>query len=65
MIAEATGLSFAACSRIRLWRRFTNYNVGVHCTPSRSAIMTAQHPVCSGTTFVRFPGQGESGLVPR
>lgn len=44
--------------------RFTNYNVEVQCTPSRSAIMTGRHPVRSGTTSVPFPGQGESGLVP-
>ena len=44
--------------------RFTNYNVEVQCTPTRSAIMTGRHPVRSGTTSVPFPGQGESGLVP-
>jgi len=34
--------------------RFTNYNVEVQCTPSRSAIMTGRHPVRSGTFKVTW-----------
>ncbi|OSP54241.1 hypothetical protein BV911_13845 [Pseudoruegeria sp. SK021] len=44
--------------------RFTNYNVEVQCTPSRSAIMTGRHPVRSGTYSVLPPPGGASGMVP-
>src|SRR5258708_7692999 len=44
--------------------RFTNYNVEVQCTPSRSAILTGRHPVRSGTLRVPYPGEGLSGLAP-
>jgi arylsulfatase A-like enzyme len=44
--------------------RFTNYNVEVQCTPTRSAIMTGRHPVRSGTLRVPYPGEGASGLAP-
>ena len=44
--------------------RFTNYNVEVQCTPSRSAIHTGRHPVRSGTYTVPFPGLGEAGMAP-
>lgn len=44
--------------------RFSNYNVEVQCTPSRSAIHTGRHPVRSGTYKVPFPGQGKAGLAP-
>ncbi len=32
--------------------RLTNFNVEPQCTPSRSALMTARHPIRSGTTKV-------------
>lgn len=44
--------------------RFTNYNVEVQCTPTRSAIHTGRHPVRSGTYVVPWPGQGKAGLSP-
>lgn len=44
--------------------RFTNYNVEVQCTPTRSAIHTGRHPVRSGTYSVPWPGQGKAGLSP-
>lgn len=45
--------------------RFTNYNVEVQCTPSRSAIMTGRHPVRSGTYNVLPPKNGGPvGLNP-
>ncbi|MCQ0091859.1 arylsulfatase [Roseovarius sp. M141] len=44
--------------------RFTNYNVEVQCTPSRSAIMTGRHPVRSGTYSVLPPPGGQDGLTP-
>jgi arylsulfatase len=44
--------------------RFTNYNVEVQCTPSRSAIMTGRHPVRSGTYSVLPPPGGADGMVP-
>ena len=45
--------------------RFTNYNVEVQCTPSRSAIMTGRHPVRSGTYNVLPPRDGgPAGLNP-
>jgi len=44
--------------------RFTNYNVEVQCTPSRSAILTGRHPVRSGTFRVSYPGEGLSGMAP-
>lgn len=44
--------------------RFTNYNVEVQCTPSRSAIMTGRHPVRSGTFSVLPPPGGQDGMVP-
>ncbi len=45
--------------------RFTNYNVEVQCTPSRSAIMTGRHPVRSGTYNVLPPADGgPAGLNP-
>lgn len=45
--------------------RFTNYNVEVQCTPSRSAIMTGRHPVRSGTYNVLPPADGgPAGMNP-
>ena len=44
--------------------RFTNYNVEVQCTPSRSAIMTGRHPVRSGTYSVLPPPGGKDGMTP-
>lgn len=45
--------------------RFTNYNVEVQCTPSRSAIMTGRHPVRSGTSSVLPPANGgPAGMTP-
>ena len=45
--------------------RFTNYNVEVQCTPSRSAIMTGRHPVRSGTyNVLPPPSGGPAGLNP-
>ena len=32
--------------------RFLNFNVEPQCTPSRSALITGQHPIRSGTTKV-------------
>lgn len=42
--------------------RFTNFNVEVECTPSRSALMTGRLPVRSGTG--RFAGPGLPGGLP-
>ncbi|MEQ8655017.1 MAG: arylsulfatase [Kiloniellales bacterium] len=45
--------------------RFTNYNVEVQCTPSRSAIMTGRHPVRSGTyNVLPPPSGGPAGMTP-
>ena len=45
--------------------RFTNYNVEVQCTPTRSAIMTGRHPVRSGTYNVLPPADGgPAGMNP-
>src|SRR5580700_3012987 len=41
--------------------RFTNYNVEVQCTPSRSAVLTGRHPVRSGTLRVPYPERGYPG----
>ena len=43
--------------------RFTNFNVEVECTPSRSALMTGRMPVRSGTGRVGSPGL-PGGLAP-
>jgi arylsulfatase len=43
--------------------RFTNFNVEVECTPSRSAIMTGRMPVRSGTWRAATPGI-PGGLAP-
>lgn len=43
--------------------RFTNFNVEVECTPSRSALMTGRLPVRSGTWRVGTPGL-PGGLPP-
>lgn len=43
--------------------RFTNFNVEVECTPSRSALMTGRLPVRSGTGRVPAPGL-PNGLAP-
>jgi len=43
--------------------RFTNFNVEVECTPSRSALMTGRMPVRSGTWRATVPGL-PGGLAP-
>jgi arylsulfatase len=43
--------------------RFTNFNVEVECTPSRSALMTGRMPVRSGTWRAASPGL-PGGLAP-
>jgi arylsulfatase len=43
--------------------RFTNFNVEVECTPSRSALMTGRLPVRSGTWRAATPGL-PGGLAP-
>jgi len=43
--------------------RFTNFNVEVECTPSRSALMTGRMPVRSGTGRATPPGL-PGGLAP-
>ncbi len=43
--------------------RFTNFNVEVECTPSRSALMTGRLPVRSGTWRAGTPGLA-GGLAP-
>ncbi len=43
--------------------RFTNFNVEVECTPSRSALMTGRLPVRSGTWRAASPGI-PGGLAP-
>jgi arylsulfatase len=43
--------------------RFTNFNVEVECTPSRSALMTGRMPVRSGTWRATVPGM-PGGLAP-
>ena len=43
--------------------RFTNFNVEVECTPSRSALMTGRMPVRSGTWRAAMPGL-PGGLAP-
>jgi arylsulfatase len=43
--------------------RFTNFNVEVECTPSRSALMTGRMPIRSGTWRVGTPGL-PGGLPP-
>ena len=43
--------------------RFTNFNVEVECTPSRSALMTGRMPVRSGTWRAGLPGV-PGGLAP-
>jgi arylsulfatase A-like enzyme len=43
--------------------RFTNFNVEVECTPSRSALMTGRLPVRSGTWRAASPGL-PGGLAP-
>ncbi len=43
--------------------RFTNFNVEVECTPSRSALMTGRLPVRSGTWRAGSPGL-PGGLAP-
>jgi arylsulfatase len=43
--------------------RFTNFNVEVECTPSRSALMTGRMPVRSGTWRAASPGI-PGGLAP-
>jgi arylsulfatase len=43
--------------------RFTNFNVEVECTPSRSALMTGRMPVRSGTWRAAIPGL-PGGLAP-
>jgi arylsulfatase len=43
--------------------RFTNFNVEVECTPSRSALMTGRMPVRSGTWRAKPPGL-PGGLAP-
>jgi arylsulfatase A-like enzyme len=43
--------------------RFTNFNVELECTPSRSALMTGRLPVRSGTWRAASPGL-PGGLAP-
>ncbi len=43
--------------------RFSNFNVEVECTPSRSALMTGRYPIRSGTGRVSLPGL-PGGLAP-
>jgi arylsulfatase len=43
--------------------RFTNFNVEVECTPSRSALLTGRMPVRSGTWRAATPGL-PGGLAP-
>lgn len=43
--------------------RFTNFNVELECTPSRSALMTGRMPVRSGTWRATVPGMA-GGLAP-
>jgi arylsulfatase len=43
--------------------RFTNFNVELECTPSRSALMTGRMPVRSGTWRAASPGI-PGGLAP-
>jgi arylsulfatase len=43
--------------------RFTNFNVELECTPSRSALMTGRLPVRSGTWRAAVPGL-PGGLAP-
>jgi arylsulfatase len=43
--------------------RFTNFNVEVECTPSRSALLTGRMPVRSGTWRAATPGI-PGGLAP-
>jgi len=43
--------------------RFTNFNVELECTPSRSALMTGRMPVRSGTWRAASPGL-PGGLAP-
>jgi arylsulfatase len=43
--------------------RFTNFNVEVECTPSRSALVTGRMPVRSGTWRAATPGL-PGGLAP-